>query len=342
MSSVASQSMLFDLFAGLVEPLLVVNSAHEVVYRSQAFEALLGAPHTGTGQCCESIVSGLLVGADGACCWSGLDAYQSSAETGLWRLTRSDGSSFAVLCHMQSINVGTCRSLLALRFRIPPDDPPPVAQSFFRAMRQGVISLSAYAERASRYMHEQYGVTCSLWIEEDLNLLTSTLVHAHGLCQSEAETFVYPACAVVVQSQDVQVTVNGRPEVFHVIVMQHANLVCKLAIGGLVGSLNERIYDVAAASLCTASKSGLEAATDDSTALTREALVASLTPSQREIVTLIAHGLSNKEIAKRQGISQHTVKSHIRQILLRAGRRKRIELVNSSCGTPALLTPTEN
>jgi DNA-binding NarL/FixJ family response regulator len=51
-----------------------------------------------------------------------------------------------------------------------------------------------------------------------------------------------------------------------------------------------------------------------------------VTPREREIVDLIAHGLSNKEIAQRLCIATDTVKSHVHNILEKLSLRSRVEV----------------
>jgi len=53
----------------------------------------------------------------------------------------------------------------------------------------------------------------------------------------------------------------------------------------------------------------------------------SLTARQREIVMLAANGLSNKEIARRLGLSEGTVKLHLHNVYTRLGIRNRTVLV---------------
>lgn len=52
-----------------------------------------------------------------------------------------------------------------------------------------------------------------------------------------------------------------------------------------------------------------------------------LTPRERQVLGLIADGLSNKEIARRLGISEHTVKFHVNTIMSKLGARSRTEAV---------------
>jgi DNA-binding NarL/FixJ family response regulator len=55
--------------------------------------------------------------------------------------------------------------------------------------------------------------------------------------------------------------------------------------------------------------------------------VEALTPREREVLKMLAEGLSNKEIAARMKISEHTVKFHTAQIFAKLGVSTRTEAV---------------
>lgn len=64
-----------------------------------------------------------------------------------------------------------------------------------------------------------------------------------------------------------------------------------------------------------------------SPALSQPSLPETLTPREMEVLNLLAEGLANKHIAKRLGISEHTVKFHITAIMGKLGAQSRTEAV---------------
>ena len=52
-----------------------------------------------------------------------------------------------------------------------------------------------------------------------------------------------------------------------------------------------------------------------------------LTTREREVVTLVAHGLSNDEIAERMSLSPMTAKTHVSRAMTKLGARDRAQLV---------------
>ena len=55
-----------------------------------------------------------------------------------------------------------------------------------------------------------------------------------------------------------------------------------------------------------------------------------LTSRQREVIGLVARGLTNREIAGALGLSEDGVKAHVSRLLLRFGVSNRVELLNAT------------
>jgi DNA-binding NarL/FixJ family response regulator len=65
-----------------------------------------------------------------------------------------------------------------------------------------------------------------------------------------------------------------------------------------------------------------------------------LTPREREVLTLLAHGLSNADVAGQLSISQATVKTHLARVMMKLEVQEKAQAVAAAYQTGLVLPPT--
>ena len=63
-----------------------------------------------------------------------------------------------------------------------------------------------------------------------------------------------------------------------------------------------------------------------------------MTKREREVITFLSEGMSNKEIGQKIHVSTYTVKSHIHNIMEKLALHTRLEIANYSYSTQTLKT----
>ncbi len=88
--------------------------------------------------------------------------------------------------------------------------------------------------------------------------------------------------------------------------------------------------NVLAAALQVVTAGGTYVPADYAQAQTRTPRLPELTPREREILTLLVSGQSNKEIARTLDLQEITVKFHVRNIFRKLNVRNRVEATNAA------------
>jgi DNA-binding NarL/FixJ family response regulator len=82
----------------------------------------------------------------------------------------------------------------------------------------------------------------------------------------------------------------------------------------------------------------LERVADGLSAIVDASTLAVLTDREREVLTLVGHGLTNEEIAARLFLSPLTAKTHVSRIMQKLGARDRVQLVVTAYETGLVRT----
>ncbi|MGH8968109.1 MAG: response regulator transcription factor, partial [Actinomycetes bacterium] len=67
--------------------------------------------------------------------------------------------------------------------------------------------------------------------------------------------------------------------------------------------------------------------------------MAQLTPREREILTLLARGMSNADVAVQLFISEATVKTHLARVMMKLGVREKAQAVAAAYQTGLVQPP---
>lgn len=123
-----------------------------------------------------------------------------------------------------------------------------------------------------------------------------------------------------------------------VLALVHLGQAAEAFAAGARGVVHRNSKPEAIASAIAALHSGLRVTDDSVVEVTRESVQqpstavksgagTTFTKRENEVVIHLAEGLSNKQIAGRLGISEHTAKFHVNSILQKMNAQKRVEAV---------------
>lgn len=317
----STSDMLLDLFAELVDPLIIVDKSHTVLFHSAAFESMVGGPLKPSKFHCKTLIAPSGMG----CCWDAMEAYSDDEKSGLWHIRCFDGQLLPVLASWRSVAVGARQFFLVLQFnRIEPSSSA-VCSSFFSGLRRSAAHQTEYILRVSQYLRQACDFPTIAWFEsknDDIHLM-----HANGLKQNEIKALGKALSKSLRDTEDINVAVDNRNEIFHVFSCSSSNkTTIRLAIGHLSAQLDIKaiatIWAAVSVSCC------LPKVNFDEADVLGQVFLEILSPAERDVLNKIVKGLTDKEIAKTRNVSHFTVKNQVKNILRKAGVDKRTKLFN--------------
>lgn len=152
----------------------------------------------------------------------------------------------------------------------------------------------------------------------DLLLLDLTMPGGTGLSGLVALKALQPALPIIIVS-----ATDDAPTIRHAMELGASGFISKSASMETIG---EAVRAVLAGDIWTPADIDLDQAQDPEI----EALIArlrTLTPQQTRVLTMLAEGLLNKQIAYELGVSEATVKAHVSAVLQKLGVDSRTQAV---------------
>ena len=303
----AENPVLDGVLSELAPPTLLIAADRHILYASPAFSRLTGLA---AGELpCDAFLAPALSPDGGTCCWSVLDAYLDSGEPALWQLRHHDGVYRPVLCQLDNLAVNG--RPMALTLTLSPLEPivSPLALSLFRCMRHGLPSAATYRECVASYFRTHFGLGTVTWYDsdQDLPVAPAPVLPDHA---SAPFDLLEPRGR------------HGLPR--HIFPMPGGP--GGLMVGDTHGQLDRSLANALATAVWVGTEAPIEAQGIglDASGL---AVAEALTPSERVVLASVGAGYSDKDIARRRGVSVHTVRNQVRTIMRKTGVNKRTRLV---------------
>lgn len=337
--------LLWDIVRESGEPMLLVGHDRQVLAATRAFHELVGQRNLeGSSVTCDRIIR---PGAGGtgqpSCCLDALGGRGSVDDAKIWTIRRPDGAEIPVLCRTYPIRIDKSNVGAMLRLvpcRAGADDDGVFREAFLASMRLLHARLGGgrrYLFWLTRWIRKLCAPAYVSWLR---------LGPEGGiLCEHRAGKLPAGFSPEDVQASLVAVgDLPGRQTPFDIWVRAGSSALPAHVFPAPQGS-GQGLYLLLTGSdldpwkmallhyavqavdpggeAAAASPPGAAGADHPAGLLT----AASLSRREREVVSLIAQGCSDRVIADRLNLSTHTVKNHVRRIMEKLNVHKRAQVV---------------
>lgn len=297
-----------ELLLEPAEPTLLVDRRHGVRFATTSLRRLLDLEDE-LPPCETVLVAPPVPTGPQGCCWDALDAYLRTGGVAFLPLRRRDGVVMPALARIGVIEAAGSPCFLSVAIR-PLDGPDPTAMRLFRAVREGLGEPRAFEAWVAGFFGAEPGLRF-LWVDPDRTDDALHLAVRAGLAR------VGEAAPFDVRVEEGDGVRLGR--VFAAAGPAGRKVALVVARGCRVGSELSGI-------LWAAVRVAAEAPAAESSALPALAGHAALTERERQVLDLVARGLTDREIAVELHASPHTVRNHIRHLMEKLGVHRRVRL----------------
>lgn len=317
-----TNDLLHELLSELAPPTLLIGSDRRLHFVSPAFRRL--AAMDIEGMPCDVLLhpANFALSTD-HCCWSVLDIYLGSGESGLWQLRGGQNVLRPVLCEMRAIGVDGRSAMIAILVRPVNGLVSPVALSFLRSLRRSVASVEMYEKNTVTYLRKHYGIDIAIWTGFSRDDTTA----AESLLMEKLNHAIAAVDPRILHNElfDIIVEMDGRKRVFHVFQSQQSVQQTRLVISDTGGQLGDELISALRAAVVVWTEPADLSAPGSRTV--SSAMIELLSATEREILGYLRQGMCDKEIASLRRVSVNTVRNQVSAVMHKVGVNKRSRLV---------------
>jgi DNA-binding CsgD family transcriptional regulator len=332
LSNLGTSELLIDILKEISDPLAVISKDRRIVFTSASFDDLIGIE----GSCvdCDQVLVPAFEGIRNICCWDVLDLFVRTDEPGIWLIKKENKDRLAVLSRVYPIDLrgkhmGIAIKVKPLLFCKDLEMHEKVLMRSITDAFKGTKDIRMYLRFLTRLINDHLSPRFICWITADANkgieILSSFGKYPEGvscevLLKTIGEALPTVNCAIPFD-------LIVEKKIFHIFPGIYGKKGLILVMKGIRSDVEPS--DIKAVNLIVNTTTSLVFGYEGShgNMALNPLTIDILTDREREIISLIAKGLSDKEIARALHISPYTVKNHVSSAMLKTGFTKRTQLV---------------
>jgi len=332
LSNLGTSELLIDILKEISDPLAVISKDRRIVFTSASFDDLIGIE--GFYVDCDQVLVPAFEGIRNICCWDVLDLFVRTDEPGIWLIKKENKDRLAVLSRVYPIDLrgkhmGIAIKVKPLLFCKDLEMHEKVLMRSITDAFKDTKDIRMYLRFLTRLINDHLSPRLICWITADANkgleILSSFGKYPEGfsgevLLKTIGEALPTVNCAIPFD-------LIVEKKIFHIFPGIYGKKGLILVMKGIRSDVEPS--DIKAVNLIVNTTASLVFGYEGShgNMALNPLTIDILTDREREIISLIAKGLSDKEIARALHISPYTVKNHVSSAMLKAGFTKRTQLV---------------
>lgn len=312
-----------EIICKVTEPMLLIGSERGMLFASDSFKRLAGIREI-SGTCIDLLVPSFSADEGGVCCWDVQDLYLRRGEKGIWMLKRSDGAYLPVLCGINTLDIAGRAAIICLCIKPLSLAPAGSSVFFFRSILNNLREQRAFEEWVCGYFREVWSLKSPIW----MNLQDAGDGRPHIPLPLRSAVFKDLIVSAIAQTRsagpfDVTVRIDGQAHVFHVFPASQNVSRDILVLKGRRTALDEQMISELIAAVRVANEASADTEYHTRAAST---FLTGLSSREKEVLALLARGLTHRQIGLQLHLSIHTVKNHIRSLMHKCNVNKSIHL----------------